>query len=161
MSKYINLFQTHEEYEAYASGDTMILPNLSHCISEDEVHYTPRPNLCYMQVGSYYVLCGNNGKIHRGTNHGDSFYIGWTDGTTKLFHNMAASGNYNVISSVVSTYGVVTPQEITFSVTTTNNVSYLANNAFTWKGTRYVFSNGTWTPSIPGGEYIVSNSEVK
>ena len=39
---YLKLFQTHEEYEAFVSGGTMVKPNVSHCVSENEVHYNPR-----------------------------------------------------------------------------------------------------------------------
>ena len=38
---YLKLFQNHSEYEDFVSGGTMIIPNVSHCISEDEVHYNP------------------------------------------------------------------------------------------------------------------------
>ena len=38
---YLKLFQTHEEYEAFVSGGTMVRPNVSHCVSENEVHYNP------------------------------------------------------------------------------------------------------------------------
>lgn len=36
---YLKLFQTHEEYETFVSGGTMVRPNVSHCIQENEVHY--------------------------------------------------------------------------------------------------------------------------
>lgn len=38
---YLKLFQTHEEYEAFVSGGTMVKPNVSHCVSENEIHYNP------------------------------------------------------------------------------------------------------------------------
>ena len=38
---YLKLFQTHSEYEAFVSGGTMVKPNVSHCVSENEVHYNP------------------------------------------------------------------------------------------------------------------------
>lgn len=38
---YLKLFQTHEEYEAFVSGGTMLRPNVSHCVSENDVHYNP------------------------------------------------------------------------------------------------------------------------
>ena len=41
---YLKLFQTHEEYEAFVSGGTMVRPNVSHCVSENEVHYNPIPH---------------------------------------------------------------------------------------------------------------------
>jgi len=40
MADYLKLFETHSQYEAYMGGD-VTLPNVSHCISENEVHYNP------------------------------------------------------------------------------------------------------------------------
>lgn len=41
---YLKLFQTHEEYEAFVSGGTMVKPNVSHCIQENDVHYNAIPD---------------------------------------------------------------------------------------------------------------------
>ena len=38
--KYLKLFKTHTKYETHSSEE-MILPNVSKCILEDEVHYNP------------------------------------------------------------------------------------------------------------------------
>ena len=40
MLKYLKLFNKHSEYETY-SADKMILPNVSHCIDANDVHYNP------------------------------------------------------------------------------------------------------------------------
>ena len=39
--EFLKLFQTHQEYEAFVSGDTMVKPNVSLCEQENEVHYNP------------------------------------------------------------------------------------------------------------------------
>ncbi len=39
--EYLKLFQNHTEYESFVSGDTMVKPNVSHCVQENEVHYNP------------------------------------------------------------------------------------------------------------------------
>ena len=39
--EFLKLFQNHSEYDAFVSGDTMVKPNVSHCVSENEVHYNP------------------------------------------------------------------------------------------------------------------------
>ena len=45
MSTYLKLFKTHDEYQAYSvGGGEMILPNVSHCIDKNEVHYNPIPD---------------------------------------------------------------------------------------------------------------------
>ena len=41
MTDYLKLFETHSQYEAYMDGGDVALPNVSHCISENEVHYNP------------------------------------------------------------------------------------------------------------------------
>lgn len=47
MGKYLKLFNTHTEYEAFIGGEAveqygeLIKPNVSHCILENEVHYNP------------------------------------------------------------------------------------------------------------------------
>ena len=39
--EYLRLFETHQEYETFVSGGTMVKPNVSHCVVENEVHYNP------------------------------------------------------------------------------------------------------------------------
>ena len=39
--EFLKLFQNHGGYQDFVSGGTMVKPNVSHCISENEVHYNP------------------------------------------------------------------------------------------------------------------------
>lgn len=41
MTKYIKLFNNHTQYETFMGSDELMLPNVSHCIEENEVHYNP------------------------------------------------------------------------------------------------------------------------
>ena len=41
MGKYIKIFNNHSEYEAFKASEDYITPNVSYCISENEVHYNP------------------------------------------------------------------------------------------------------------------------
>ena len=41
MGKYLKLFNNHSLYNAYLTSESFIRPNVSHCITEDEVHYNP------------------------------------------------------------------------------------------------------------------------
>jgi hypothetical protein len=41
MSKYIKVFETHIGYEEYINGEGAILPNVSFCEDEKDVHYNP------------------------------------------------------------------------------------------------------------------------
>ncbi len=39
--EYIKLFQTHADYSAYIGGSDKVLPNVSYCEDNNEVHYNP------------------------------------------------------------------------------------------------------------------------
>ena len=39
--KYLKEFENHTQYEAYIASEDKILPNVSRCVQEDDVHYTP------------------------------------------------------------------------------------------------------------------------
>lgn len=41
MGKYIKKFDTHAEYSTYINSQDKILPNVSYCEDNNEVHYTP------------------------------------------------------------------------------------------------------------------------
>ena len=41
MGNYLKLFDTHSEYVAFTQTEDFILPNVSHCIDNNEVHYNP------------------------------------------------------------------------------------------------------------------------
>lgn len=41
MSKYITLFDTHTDYQTYINGQDKVLPNVSYCGDDNEVHYNP------------------------------------------------------------------------------------------------------------------------
>ena len=41
MKKYLRLFQNHNDYSDFKGTTDFILPNVSHCVQENEVHYNP------------------------------------------------------------------------------------------------------------------------
>jgi hypothetical protein len=41
MSKYITLFDTHTDYQTYINGQDKLLPNVSYCEDNNDVHYNP------------------------------------------------------------------------------------------------------------------------
>ena len=41
MTKYIKVFDNHQDYLTFKEGDDFIKPNVSHCIEQNEVHYNP------------------------------------------------------------------------------------------------------------------------
>ena len=46
MSLYLKQFSTHAEYEQYINGSDAILPNVSICTTEGDVHYNPYVDPC-------------------------------------------------------------------------------------------------------------------
>ena len=41
MPKYLKKFETHSQYEAYINSQDAILPNVSYCVDNNDVHYNP------------------------------------------------------------------------------------------------------------------------
>lgn len=41
MGKYLKKFDTHSEYQTYINGQDAILPNVSYCVNNNDVHYNP------------------------------------------------------------------------------------------------------------------------
>lgn len=41
MKEYIKLFNNHDAYTAFTQTEDFVKPNVSHCITENEVHYNP------------------------------------------------------------------------------------------------------------------------
>ena len=41
MGKYLKLFDTHADYNTYITGSDKVLPNVSYCVDNNEVHYNP------------------------------------------------------------------------------------------------------------------------
>ena len=43
MSKYLKFFENHSDYETYIASSDKILPNVSYCEDNQDVHYNPKP----------------------------------------------------------------------------------------------------------------------
>lgn len=43
MGQYLKLFDTHINYQNFVNSGEMLRPNVSHCVSENEVHYNHNP----------------------------------------------------------------------------------------------------------------------
>lgn len=41
MRKFIKAFENHNQYEAFTGTSEFVLPNVSFCENEDEMHYNP------------------------------------------------------------------------------------------------------------------------
>lgn len=58
--KKLKRFQTHSEYETYINGEGVILPNVSLCVNNDEVHYNPPLVDDQILIVKYNVTNANN-----------------------------------------------------------------------------------------------------
>lgn len=77
---YLKLFQTHEEYEAFVSGGTMMKPNVSHCIQENEVHYNGVPYVTVIDVKNIVKNSTTDKQSHGMTYYYENSTFGY--GTT-------------------------------------------------------------------------------
>ena len=53
MGKYLKKFDTHSEYSTYINGQDAILPNVSYCVNNKDVHYNP--NFSYTVKITYTI----------------------------------------------------------------------------------------------------------
>jgi hypothetical protein len=58
--RYLKLFENHSNYEDFVEGGTMEKPNVSHCVSENEVHYNPIPHDYSKEYLTFVSLENNN-----------------------------------------------------------------------------------------------------
>lgn len=58
MGDYLKLFETHTEYNTYITGNDKILPNVSYCEDNNEVHYNPYipPFFCKLTLNNGNVI---------------------------------------------------------------------------------------------------------
>lgn len=44
MAKYLKKFSAHTDYNSFTQSEDFITPNVSHCVTENEMHYNPIPD---------------------------------------------------------------------------------------------------------------------
>ena len=84
MGKYLKLFDTHTEYLAFTQTSDFVKPNVSHCITENHVHYNPwtwaDDYLTFVAKGSgtFTFTPQNSNVISYSTDGGET----WTQGNS-------------------------------------------------------------------------------
>ena len=79
--KYLKLFKTHTKYETHSSEE-MILPNVSKCILEDEIHYNPWTwageylTFVAKENGTFTFTPQNSNVISYSTDGGKTWIVG-------------------------------------------------------------------------------------
>ena len=115
MGKYLKLFDTHTEYLAFTQTSDFIKPNVSHCITENHVHYNPwswaDDYLTFVAKGSgtFTFTPKNSNVISYSTDGGET----WTQG-----NSVAVNSGGKVMWKGTMTPSTSYPQGIgTFSAT--------------------------------------------
>ena len=82
--KYIKLFNTHTEYQAFTQTNDFIKPNVSYCIDNNDVHYNPwtwaEEYLTFVALGNgtFTFTPKNNNVISYSIDNGKN----WTEGNS-------------------------------------------------------------------------------
>lgn len=86
--KYLKKFENHSQYESYIATD-YAKPNVSYCVSENEVHYNPFSyadeylTFVAKENGTFAFAPRNSNVISYSTDNGDT----WTEGNTVSVNN--------------------------------------------------------------------------
>ena len=145
MGDYLKLFETHAEYEAYITGSDKILPNVSYCEDNNDVHYNPwtDPRVIAKfnveDVTKPVALYGIDDVI--GTElfskieiDGEEISISDLEGNYGS-HTFEATGEhtvkYTLLDSEVIGDGAFTGCESLTSITIPSSVTSIGSNAFT------------------------------
>lgn len=91
MEKYLKLFENHAQYEEYISGKGAVIPNVSHCIQEVEVHYKPKKDYAAMYL-TFEIL--TDGTIEWNEYGGKRDYIAKT-----IYYSKDDGENWNVLDN--------------------------------------------------------------
>ena len=87
MKEFIKKFNTHEDYEEYITGDSVVLPNVSYCVDAKDVHYNhedPTNKHAYvnLELPSGTLWATMNVGANSETDYGLYFAWGETQGYT-------------------------------------------------------------------------------
>lgn len=92
---YLKLFQTHQEYEEFVSGGTMVRPNVSHCVSENEVHYNGTPYVTVIDVENI-VKNSTTNESHGMTYYYENSAFGYGTAYTNINPTFHFDGYYPI-----------------------------------------------------------------
>lgn len=130
MAVYLKKFSTHSEYEQYINGSGVILPNVSICTTEGDVHYSTNTTPQTVTLTCVYVPTGGGSGSGSGSGSGG--------GSTQLFssefiesiESMKIDGNEQ--SPIVNTYDFEGTSEHTVTLDLKDGVTSIGNQVFGW-----------------------------
>lgn len=145
MENFLTEFDNHSEYANYADT-TMLRPNVSWCVLEDEVHYTPVGLRMYYDTFTIY-LGGIGGEAKKGANDSfDQYVLYIPDGEIKKFET-----NKGGSTVIIEPVGIIVPgkydEDITFEKV--------------YSGGNYPdFLFGSWVATISAGPIDPSKDNI-
>ena len=153
MNEHIKLFETHSDYEEYINSQDKILPNVSFCKDQEEVHYNEKPH-DYSQ--DYLTL--------EGVTAGDLILIAIDQSAIKTIYYSIDEGNtWNSCTSKVGQPTTMTTLNVGDKVLLkgynsryTSERVYLYNTMLIFQGTAKVYGN--IMSLIYGDNFIGKNS---
>ena len=118
---YLKKFENHTQYETYINGGDAVLPNVSICITEGDVHYNPStpptpPTPITRDLVCTYVPESGDSMLFSSNNFADSI------------ESMTIDGNEQ--SSIVSNYDFGDTNEHTVIFTLKDSVTNIGDYAF-------------------------------
>ena len=143
MGDYLKLFETHAEYEAYITGSDKILPNVSYCVDNNDVHYNPwtDPRL----IAKFNVEDETEPvELHDFVNGGM---------TSELFSNIEIDGEEVSISDLDDNQG-----EYTFETTGEHTVKYTLLDPTTISDDAFNHCSSLTSITIPNSVTSIGNT---
>ena len=128
MAVYLKKFSTHSEYEQYINGSGAILPNVSICTTEGDVHYNTNTTPQTVTLTCVYVPTGGGSGSGSGSgSRGDSTQL-FSSEFINSIESMKIDGAEQ--SPVVNTYDFGDTSEHTVTLDFKDGVTSIDNNAF-------------------------------
>ena len=127
--KYLKLFDNHTDYEGFVSGDTMVRPNVSHCVQENDVHYNGVPYVTVIDVENI-VKNSTTNESHGMTYYYENSTFGYGTTYTNInptFHLDGYNPIYNEMGELEGFY----ERYVTNEMSRGSNKCYIYRNAVT------------------------------
>jgi hypothetical protein len=132
MAFYLKKFSTHAEYDAYINGSGAILPNVSVCTTEGDVHYNPSspvpPTPQTATLTCVYVPTGGGSGSGSGSGSGGNSTQLFSSEFIESIESMTIDGNEQ--PSIVNAYDFEDTNEHTVTLNLKDGVTSIGDSAF-------------------------------
>lgn len=98
MGKYIKVFDEHSQYETFRDGEDYLIPNVSYCIQEDEVHYNyidPFKGHEYVDLGLPSGTLWAKMNVGATTEKEAGLYFAWGETTGYTANQVGTDKNFS------------------------------------------------------------------